>query len=312
MVETFGSEVGPYGTILPAVHLPLLEPLEHEFLAFEICVRFIIYLVEVHTKTAVGLVEAGIDPVVHHLPESAHLGIPLLPSTEHTAGLLHERTLLLGFFLGNVLPGHDFFHFLLEMPVESHIEVSDKMVSLLAGAVGSGSFAPFLPCQHRLADVYAAVVDNVGLHNLVAVGLQYLRQRIAEQIVADMTEMQGLVGVGRGILHHHQIGIFRDMAHAELRVGGNVMKHTEPPCGIDGKIQESLHHIETFHSRLIRNEPLSYPARRIFRLPARYLKIREHHNRHVTLKLFLCRSGIDRRRIGLRTVQILYGKTDGT
>ena len=55
----------------------------------------------------------------------------------------------------------------------------------------------------------ASVVHDVGLYHLVAIGLHNLCQRPTQQVVADMSQVQGLVGVGRGIFYHHQgrIGI---------------------------------------------------------------------------------------------------------
>ena len=37
--------------------------------------------------------------------------------------------------------------------------------------------------------MYAAVVHDIGLDHLVTVGLEDLRKRIAEQVVAHMAEM---------------------------------------------------------------------------------------------------------------------------
>ncbi len=57
--------------------------------------------------------------------------------------------------------------------------------------------AELLPCQHAFADVDAAVVHEVGLDDPVAARLQNLRYRITEQVVADVPQVEGLVGVGR-------------------------------------------------------------------------------------------------------------------
>ena len=64
--------------------------------------------------------------------------------------------------------------------------------------------AVFQPRQHRLADMNAAVIDDVGFHYAVAVGFDDVGQSEAKQVVAHMTEVQGLVCVGRGVLNHHQ------------------------------------------------------------------------------------------------------------
>ncbi len=43
----------------------------------------------------------------------------------------------------------------------------------------------------------SAVVDDVGLYDTVAAGLEYLCKAVAEEIVANVAEMERLVGVGR-------------------------------------------------------------------------------------------------------------------
>ena len=83
------------------------------------------------------------------------------------------------------------------MLVKEHVEVTNKVVAFLACGFGSGAFAPFQPCQHGFAYVYAAVVDNVGLDHTVTACFQYFGQRITEQVVAHVAQMQGFVGVGR-------------------------------------------------------------------------------------------------------------------
>ena len=58
------------------------------------------------------------------------------------------------------------------------------------------AIAPLQPGEHRFTDVYTAIVHDIGLHYLVAVGLHDLCQRPAQQVVAHMTKVQGLVRVG--------------------------------------------------------------------------------------------------------------------
>ncbi len=218
VVKTVGSEVGPYRTVLLAVHYTLFKASEHQVLAFKISVRLVIYLVEVHAHASVSLVEAGIHPLVHHLPQRPHLLVALFPAAEHLAGLLHQRTQLLGFLLFNLLLLHDGFHLILEMLVESHIEIAYEVVALLPGRFRSSAFAPLFPGKHRLAYVYAAVVDDICLDHPVAVGLKNLRHGISEKIVAHMAKMERLVGVWRRILHHDERRILRGLTEAETVV----------------------------------------------------------------------------------------------
>ena len=89
VIKPVGGEVGPYGTILAAVHDAFFESFKHFFFAVEVGAAFIIYFVEVHTHAAVGLVEPGIHPGIHHLPDTAHLRVLVFPTHQHAAGLLH-------------------------------------------------------------------------------------------------------------------------------------------------------------------------------------------------------------------------------
>ena len=90
MVESVGSEVGPYGAVVLAVHESFFESFEDFFLAFEVCLALVVYLVEVNAHALVGLVESGINPFVHALPQGAYFGVFVLPGTQHGAGFLHE------------------------------------------------------------------------------------------------------------------------------------------------------------------------------------------------------------------------------
>ena len=89
LVETLTSEVCPYR----AVVMPLEESLGEAFLylglALEVGLALIIYLVELYTHLLVGLVETGIDPRVHLLPQGTHLWVVLLPLHQHLVSLLY-------------------------------------------------------------------------------------------------------------------------------------------------------------------------------------------------------------------------------
>ncbi len=89
VVKAVGGEVGPHRAIVLAEHYTFFQALKHFFLAFKVGVALVIYLVEVHTHAAVGLVEPGIHPGIHHLPDTAHLRVLVFPTHQHAAGLLH-------------------------------------------------------------------------------------------------------------------------------------------------------------------------------------------------------------------------------
>ena len=118
--------------------------------------------------------------------------------------LLYQRSLVLGLLLG-LLVGHalslklslKLLNLLAVVLVEGHIVVANQVVALLAACLGCLAVAPFQPCQHRLADVYSAVVHDVGLDNAVAVCLHNLCKAPAQQVVAHVSQVERLVGVGR-------------------------------------------------------------------------------------------------------------------
>ena len=178
LVEPLVGEVGPHRVVIMTLKDTLGETLLYLGLSFQIGLAFIVDLVEAHAHLLVGLVEAGIDPRVHLLPQGAYLGIVLFPLHQHLVSLLDKRSLLLCFLLVHAL-SHELLHLLTIMLVEADIVVANEMVTLLATRLGSLTIAVFQPSQHRLTDMYTAVIHDVGLHHLIAVGLHDLSQRPA-------------------------------------------------------------------------------------------------------------------------------------
>ena len=76
------------------------------------------------------------------------------------------------------------------------------MVALHALVLGRAAAAVDHVREHRLADVDAAVVDEVDLAHLGAVGAQDPGGALAEGVVAQVAEVEGLVGIGAGELDH--------------------------------------------------------------------------------------------------------------
>ena len=87
--------------------------------------------------------------------------------------LLDERCLLFGLLFVHAL-GDEFLYFLAVVLVESHIIVANQVVALLAGTLRCFAIAVFQPGQHRLANVDTTIVDDIGLHHLIAIGLHDL------------------------------------------------------------------------------------------------------------------------------------------
>ena len=218
LVESLVGEVSPYGAVIMALEESFLQTLLHLCLTLQIGLALIVYLVKGDTHLLVGLVEAGIYPAVHLLPQGTHLGITLLPLHQHLMGFLDEGSLLLGLLLVHTLC-NKLLDLLAVVLVEGHVVVAYQVVALLARAFRRLTVAPLQPGEHRLADVDTTVVDDVGLHHAVAVGLHNLSQRPAKQVVANVTKMQGLVGIGAAVLNHHEGRILVSGLLAIVRVG---------------------------------------------------------------------------------------------
>ena len=120
----------------------------------------------------------------------------MLPQAEHLAGLLHERSFFLSFVFRHAF-GHESLDLVGITLAEQHIEIADEVVAFLSGRFGCGAFAPELPCEHRLADMDAAIVHDIGFHHAVAASLEDAGEGVAKQVVADMAKVEGFVGIGR-------------------------------------------------------------------------------------------------------------------
>ena len=203
-VKAFRREVSPHAAIRTAIEKSFLQSLNHFLLSFEIGVAFVINFVEAHAQRLVCGIKAFVHPFVHLAPEISHFGVVVFPLHEHFASLAHQGSLTLGTLFG-FLCRHSFLHELCcqvlylrtVMLVEFHVIVSHKMVSLFAGTGRRLSVSVLEPSEHGLADVNSAVVHNVCLNDFSAIGLGYLRNSPAQQIVANVSEVQRLVCVGR-------------------------------------------------------------------------------------------------------------------
>ena len=236
VVQAIGSEVGPHAVVVLAVEHALGEAFLHLFFSFEIGLALVVNLVEVHAHALVGLVETGINPAVHLLPQRAHLGVVVLPLLEHLASLMHESRLLLGLLFANALSGSNLLNLGLVVLVEEHIEVANQVVALLASALGSGAIAPLEPREHRLADVDATVVDDIGLHHLVATGFHNLCQTESQQVVAHMAQVERLVGVGRAVLYHHELTLGSHLLEAVVLVAADAVEQLCPERRLDSDV----------------------------------------------------------------------------
>ena len=283
---------------------PVVQSLLDQFLAQEVGLGLMVHLVEGDAQGGVGLVETGIDPAVHHGPQGADLRILLLPLDEHLVGLLQGRGGLLGLVLG-----HPLLHELLDLGlvhlVEGHVAVAHEVVALDAGGFRGLALELLLPGQHGLADVDAAVVDDRGLDDLVAAGLQQAGHAVTEEVVADMAEVEGLVRVRGGELHHDALAGGGELA--ERLVGGDLGEGLVPIDGGEGKVQETLHGVEGRDLGDIVHEPLADRVPRRVGGAVGDLQKREGHEGVVALELLPGHGDLEAIGLDIRPVQGLDG-----
>ena len=282
------------GKVCPdrAVVMTLEESFGKTFLNFgltlQVGLALVVYLIEGDTEFLIGLVEAGIHPIVHLLPQGAHFRVVLLPLHEHLVGFLDERCLLFGFLLVHAL-GHELLHLFTIVLVEGHIVVTDEVVTFLTTRLWCLAIAVFQPCQHRFADMDTTVVHDVGLHHLVTIGFHDLCQRPSEEVVTHMSEVQGLIGIGRRVLDHHEgslpLPLQREGSKAETRVGIDGLQQFQPGTTAHAEVQEALHHVELLHGRAVCLQILTYLLCCLLRTFLGSLHKGEHHKCQVTLKL---------------------------
>ena len=283
LVEAVGRKVNPHRVILLAEEYTLAQPLLNEALAQKVGLRLVIYLVEIDAHSLVRDIEALIYPAIHALPQLIYLRILGLPPSQHLLRSEHDGCLTLGLLLAHTLFGHELLNLAFVVLVELDIVLTHQVVALHARRLGGLATAIELPCEHRLADVDAAVVHQVYLDDVVAIGLQDGGHRVAEEVVADVSQVQRLVGVGRRVLNHY--GATRRGCHAIILRGGNLGKACRPERGIHNEVKETLYHVETLYlGGRGHNLLAELRCRGLGRL-ARRTQQREDHNRVVALEL---------------------------
>ena len=161
------------------------------------------------------------------------------------------------------------------------------MVALLARRFRCRAVTPLLPGEHRLTNMDATVVHDIGLDYLVAVGLQNPCQAISQQIVADVPQVERLVGVRRRVFHHVEGRIGRRRTDTEARLALNLVQQLYPATAGHRQVQKALDYVELRHRRLVFHQIFADFLRRLLRTLLRGAEERENHQREVPFKLFL-------------------------
>ena len=169
------------------------------------------------------------------------------------------------------------------MLVELDVVFADEVVALHARRSGCLAVAVKLPSQHRLADMDAAVVHQIGLDDVMTVGPEYLRHGVTQQVVADMAQMQGFVGVGRRVFDHHRTS--RVGSLPEVRIGGDLRKTGGPERAVEGQVQETLDDVERLDFRHVGRHIFAYLGRGGFGRLAASSQQRKRHEGVIALEL---------------------------
>ena len=78
------------------------------------------------------------------------------------------------------------------------------MITLLASLFWGDTIAPLQPSKHRLTNVDTAVIDDIRLYHLIAIGFHNLCQRPTEEVVTHVSKVERLVRVRRRVLNHNK------------------------------------------------------------------------------------------------------------
>jgi hypothetical protein len=76
------------------------------------------------------------------------------------------------------------------------IPVANKVVALDAFGLRGFAFAVFFIGKHRLADMDTPVVDDADLPHLRSAGFENTGNTLAQYVISEMPEVEGLIGVG--------------------------------------------------------------------------------------------------------------------
>ena len=131
-----------------------------------------------------------------------------------------------------------------------------------------------------------AVVHQVRLDHVVAICFEDLRNRVAEQIVTNMTQVEGFVGVGRRVFDHHRTT--RCIGLTELLIGAHFGKTLCPEIGRKRDVQEALNDVECAHFGVVSHDVFAYFGSGCFGRFAATSQQGEDNEGKVALELFTC------------------------
>ena len=150
----------------------------------------------------------------------------------------------------------------------------------------------------------AAVVDQVDLQHPMSAGSQQLAYRPAQQVVADMAQVQRLIRIGAGEFHHDgpagsgqlpEIGLRRDLGQIRSPVSAGELK-----------VEEALDHVEARNLQIVFTKPGTDFRGSGFRRFAAGPQQRENDERYVAFKLLAGRLHLNQPRCGFNVIKSLH------
>ena len=152
----------------------------------------------------------------------------------------------------------------------------------------------------------AAVVDQGRLDDVVATGLQQAGDGVAEEVVADVAQVERRVGVRGGELDHDVAAGGRQLA--EVFVRGDAGEHLIPVHGAEKQVEETLDGIVSGDFRDVVGQPLADGVAGVFRCGMGDLEEREHHEGVVAFEFLAGDADLEGRCLDISIVQRFDGR----
>jgi hypothetical protein len=132
----------------------------------------------------------------------------------------------------------------------------------------------------------STVVNKIHFLDVGTIGGKQFAHRPAQKVVADVTQMEWFVGVGRGILDHHGFGIWGGVTKAETGVVNVVGYKTAPIAVGHREVEKPFYSLEgaDFLHRLD-NSGTQFSRHSVGGL-ASHLDVRKYDDSIVALKIF--------------------------
>ena len=304
-IQPVFGQVHPNGAVFAFVEGAGVQAFEHFVLACEVGVAFVVELVEVHSHFGVGGVKPGVHPAVHGLPKGYDFGIFVLPLDQHFSCRLEQLCLLLG-LVGVDAAFDQGVDLGLVLLVKTHVVLAHQVVPFDAAGFWSFSASKALPSHHGLANVNAAVVDDLHLLHLVPHRFQNARYGVPQEVVAQVAQMQWLVGVGRRVLHHHQRFGTR-FGKTKTGIGHSLSEKAVPVITGEHQVQKAFDHPVALHEWAMLLQVRTNGFRGQVRRGAGHFHVREHHHGKVAFEFFAGLLDLNRVCGHFGAVQVLDG-----